>query len=123
MLLLKNKSFEKNLKSNNLNDAYIKELLKNIFALRSLSLGSKMYKIRAAKSGKGKSGGFRNIFFWKKNKLIIFCLLFSKNEQTSISNDEKKALKILSNEYDKLTDSQIKTLIKNKTFMEINNDK
>ena len=75
-----NKSFQRDLKENNLNLNYVCDVLDDIYAGRAYSLGSKIYKIRAAKKGKGKSSGFRNIFYWKKNERIIFCILFGKNE-------------------------------------------
>ena len=123
MQYLKNKSFQGDLKDYHLDDKYIKDVLDGVFEGRAASLGAKMYKIRAAKEGKGKSGGFRNIFFWKKGKLIVFCLLFGKNEQANLTTDEKRVLKIWSDEYDRLTEEEIKALIKNNKFKEINYDK
>lgn len=123
MRYLKNKSFQRDLKDNHLDDEYIKDVLDDIFKGRAAPLGSKLYKIRAAKQGKGKSGGFRNIFFWKRDELIVFCLLFGKNEQDNLTADEKMALKILSHEYDHLTEDEIKILIKKNKFMEVNYDK
>lgn len=102
-----------------LDDQYVKNVLSDIFEGRAIPLGSKLYKIRAAQEGKGKSGGFRNIFFWKRDERIIFCLLFGKNEQDNLSADEKKALKILSDEYDRLAEAEIKVLIKKNQFKEI----
>ena len=119
MKYLKNKWFQKELRNNNLDDEDLKVVLSDIFKGRAMPLGSKMYKIRGAKEGRGKSGGFRNIFFWKKDEFIIFCLLFAKNEQDNISPDEKKALKILSDEYVRLTESEIRKSIENKNFVEV----
>ena len=116
---MKNRAFQRDLRGNSLDDEYIKAILRDVFKGRATQLGSKMYKIRAAKEGQGKSGGFRNIFFWKQNELIIFCALFGKNEQDNLTADEKKALKILSNEYDRLTNDEIKTAIRSSQFMEI----
>ena len=119
MKYLGNKAFQRELNDNHLDDTYIKKVLEDIFKGRATPLGSKMYKIRAAKEDQGKSGGFRNIFFWKRDELLIFCLLFGKNEQDNLTSDEKKALKILSNEYDQLTNNEINAAIKNKQFREI----
>ncbi len=123
MRYLKNKSFQRDLKGYHLDDEYVKDVLEDIFKGRAIPLGSKLYKIRAAKEGRGKSGGFRNIFFWKQEELIVFCLLFEKNEQDNLTADEKKALKILSEEYAQLTESEINILIKNNKFKEIDYDK
>jgi hypothetical protein len=101
----------------------MKSVLDDVFDERATPLGSKLYKIRSAKAGKGKSGGFRNIFFWKRDELIVFCLLFGKNEQDDLTADEKKALKILSYEYDHLTEEDIEILIQKNRFTEVDYDK
>ena len=122
MRYLVNKTFQKDLKDYKLDDNYLQDVLDDILKGRAQSLGANMYKIRAARKGRGKSGGFRNIFFWKKGELIIFCLLFSKNEQDNLGSDEKKALKLLSEDYSNHTESDINTKIRNKVFKEINYD-
>jgi hypothetical protein len=110
------------LKDYKLDDNYLHDILDDIIKGRAQSLGAKMYKIRAARKGRGKSGGFRNIFFWKKDELLIFCLLFSKNEKGSLDQSEKNALKLLSEDYSNHTESDLNTKIRNKVFKEINYD-
>lgn len=122
MRYLKNNTFERDLKDHHLDDRYIKDVLDDIFDGRAVSLGSKMYKIRTAGKDRGKRGGFRSVFFWKKNELIIFCVLFGKNEQDNLKPDEKKALSLLSYEYQHLTDAEIQEAIRQKLFEEIHYD-
>ncbi len=116
---LKNKPFQRDLEDHGLENDDLREVLDDIFDGRAAPLGSKIYKIRGAQEGKGKRGGFRSLFFWKQDELIIFCVLFAKNERDNLAWDEKKALKILSEEYDKLTEHEIQERIKKKTFAEI----
>ena len=116
MRFLINKVFHKQLRHHDLDQNYLKSLIDDIFRGRSEFLGAKLYKIRAAREGGGKSGGFRNIFFWKKGELIIFCFLFPKNVQENISDREMKALRLLSREYSNLTVEEIKQEIENKNF-------
>ena len=101
---------QRELKNFGLDDEDIKVVLDDIFKGRAIPLGFKMYKIRGAKEGKGKSGGFRNIFFWKKDELIVFCLVFAKNVQDNISSAAYKALKIWSEIYSNLTENEIKKI-------------
>ncbi len=119
MKYLMNRSFYRDAKSNKLDDDYIHEVLDDISKGRAKSLGSKMYKIRAAKKGKGKSSGFRNIFFWKKNERVVFCILFGKNERENLTADDMKALRVLSYEYDRLTNVEIEIGIKARLFREV----
>ena len=118
-----NKSFQRALKNNGLDDEDIKIVLDDILEERAVHLGSKLYKIRGAREGKGKSGGFRSLFFWKRDEFIVFCLLFSKNVQDDISLSAYKTLRILSEVYDSLTEDQIKMEIEMKNFVEVNYEK
>jgi hypothetical protein len=122
MKYLLNKSFQRDLKDNRLDDDYVRIVLSDIYKDQSVSLGNKLYKIRSASSGSGKSGGYRNIFYWKRNELIIFMMLFKKNEQDNLGPDDKKALRHITRDFDQLTESQIKLLIKKKLFKEIEYD-
>ena len=54
--------------------------------------------------------------------MIIFCLLFAKNEQDNLDQDEMKVLKYLSDEYSKLSDKVIDERIKDKGFKEVQYD-
>ena len=119
MKYLKNKFFQRELKDFGLDDEDIKVVLDDIFKGRAIPLGFKMYKIRGAKKGHGKSGGFRNIFFWKKDELIVFCLLLAKNERDNFNSDEEKALRMWSKEYSELTGDEINKSIEKKNFWEI----
>lgn len=48
-------------------------------------------KIRWAPSGKGKSGGIRAIYYWKKSEHEIWMLtLYSKSERATISGHQLK---------------------------------
>lgn len=50
-------------------------------------------KLRWARSGRGKSGGIRVIYYFHNEKLPLYLLtLFGKNEKANISMEEKKLL-------------------------------
>ena len=119
MRFLENKYFENQSEDYGLSESYLKDVLNNVFEGRSESLGSKLYKIRAKGRSKGKSGGFRNIFFWKKGEIIIFCYIFPKNEKDNLSKKDLKGLRILSKEYASLTDKEIEEMISHKNLKEV----
>ncbi len=53
-------------------------------------------EIRWSISGKGKGGGVRIIYYWAKTKeIILMLLIYSKNEQDDLSNEQLKILKSL----------------------------
>ncbi len=56
-------------------------------------------KLRWARSGKGKSGGVRVIYYHHSNMMPLYLLaVFGKNEKANISAEEKKLLAKLVNE-------------------------
>ena len=61
-------------------------------------------KIRWARDGEGKSGGFRVVYFFHSTDIPLFALsVFSKNEKANLTQAERNELKeltaILVNEY------------------------
>lgn len=58
-------------------------------------LGGHVYKQRVARSGGGKSGGFRTIILFKVGGHSFFAHGFAKNEKANVTAKELKALKKL----------------------------
>jgi hypothetical protein len=61
-------------------------------------LGGGVFKQRVARSGAGKSGGFRVILFFKAGRHTFFAYGFAKSERANVSAKELKALKKLADE-------------------------
>jgi hypothetical protein len=61
-------------------------------------LGSGLLKKRIARTGQGKSGGFRTLVATNKGDRWIFVFGFSKNEKSNIDKKEEKALKKLADQ-------------------------
>ena len=54
-----------------------------------------MFKKRIARSGQGKSGGYRTLVATNKGNRWVFVYGFPKNERSNIDRDEEEALKKL----------------------------
>ncbi|MCK5580265.1 MAG: type II toxin-antitoxin system RelE/ParE family toxin [Candidatus Omnitrophica bacterium] len=121
---LLNRSFvtklKKELKHEKVDKAkYSKQLFENFHKHKKDNLGAKLYKVRVAKEGKGKSGGFRNIVFWENDKWAIAVYIFSKGDKENLTKEEFKYLKILSQQYEKFTEEIINNAVKKNIFEEI----
>lgn len=58
-----------------------------------VSLGGGLRKMRFARQGEGKSGGFRVIHFYRlPNQPVFLLTVFAKNEQANISRKEQALL-------------------------------
>lgn len=70
-------------------------------------LGGGVFKQRIAREGGGKSGGFRILMIYKKDKHTFFVYGFAKNQQANISAKELRALKRLAEEMLSFPDAYI----------------
>ena len=63
--------------------------------LYDADLGGGLLKKRIARSGQGKSGGFRTLVATNKGARWVFVFGFPKNERSNVDKDEEQALKTL----------------------------
>ena len=65
--------------------------------LYEADLGGGLVKKRVARTGQGKSGGFRTLVATNRGDRWIFVFGFSKSDRGNINKQEEEALKKLSN--------------------------
>ena len=117
---LKTKWFTKWARKNKIADKNLNEIISNLESeLSSVNLGSNIYKVRAARKGSGKSGGFRTILVYKENDRAVFIYGFAKNETGNISSQELEYFKKLGKDLLNLNEQQLITAIENKALQEI----
>ena len=81
-----------------------------------VNLGGNIYKIRVAKNGQGRSGGFRTILIFKKGKRSIFIYGFEKNDQDNIDKGTLADYKKFAVTFLNYTDDDINRLVNNGTI-------
>jgi hypothetical protein len=82
-------------------------------------LGGGVIKQRIARSGGGKSGGFRTIILYRTATRAIFVYGFAKNEQDNIHAEELVAFKLLASELLAYSDTAIRKAVANGTLTEV----
>jgi len=82
-------------------------------------LGGNVYKVRLARQGEGKSGGYRVIVYFKNEFRTFFVYGFSKADRDNITEKELKAFKLDAKEDFALTDAQIQAWLDRGTLIEI----
>ncbi len=114
MKKLKTKWFTKWAKKNDIADKNLQDAIGNLESdLSSVKLGSNIFKVRIARKGSGKSGGFRTILVFKENDRAVFIYGFSKNEMDNISSKELEYFKKIGKDLLNLNNKQLDTAIKN----------
>lgn len=82
-------------------------------------LGGNVIKQRIARTGQGKSGGYRTIIVFRKGDRAFFVYGYAKSGQANIDRAETEAFKKAARELLALSDGQIRKLIENGALTEI----
>lgn len=82
-------------------------------------LGSEVIKQRIARSGQGKSRGYRTIIIFRRSELAVFMYGFAKSRQDNIRDDEEEQFKKAARHVLSLTEAQLGTLVKRGDFVEV----
>jgi hypothetical protein len=93
-----------------------------IAGLYDADLGSGLVKKRIARSGKGKSSGFRTLIATNKGDRWIFIYGFPKSERGNIDKDEAEALKKLAEQLLSITPAALETAKDTDELIEVNCD-
>jgi hypothetical protein len=82
-------------------------------------LGCGVYKVRVARSGAGKSGGYRVIVFFRSGERTFYVYGFAKSVRANVSEKELLKLKQRAKTRLSMTDEQIKAALKAGILKEI----
>ncbi|MDR0645059.1 MAG: type II toxin-antitoxin system RelE/ParE family toxin, partial [Treponema sp.] len=82
-------------------------------------LGGGVYKQRIARSGGGKSGGYRAIVFFKSGERTFFHYGFAKSDRDNISGKQLKDFKATAKNALTLTNEQVEALLGTGKYTEI----
>ncbi|MGI0483466.1 type II toxin-antitoxin system RelE/ParE family toxin [Geminocystis sp. CENA526] len=120
MRIFKNKSFDRFTRKEGIKDEDLWEAVERAnIGLISADLGAGLIKQRIARSGRGKSGGFRSIIIFKADDRAFFVYGFAKNQKANINEKELKALKKLSIQLLSYSEQDLLKAIQNGVFKEV----
>ena len=120
-MIYKTKVFNRWANEQGLTDQSLCQAIKEMNAgLIDADLGGGLYKKRVARTGQGKSGGFRTLVATNKGDRWIFVFGFAKNERDNINKKEKDALKKLADYYLSLSVQVLLKAQQSKELIEVN---
>ena len=120
MRLFKNAWFTRFAKKEGISDTELREPVYKLEAGQAdADLGGGVYKVRVARSGEGKSGGYRVIVFFKSEKRTFFVYGFAKSDRGNIDSGELQIFKDNAKDQFAMTDEQIEAWLRNRTLIEI----
>jgi hypothetical protein len=101
-------------------DTELQEMVNQLEAEQAdADLGGNVYKVRVARAGEGKSGGYRVIVYFRNKFRTFFVYGFAKSDRSNIDEKELRAFKSDAKDQFALTDEQIAARLKNGTLFEV----
>ncbi len=100
-------------------DVLIDAVMQAEKGLIDADLGGGVIKQRIARKGRGKSGGYRTIIFFRSGELAFFIYGFAKSRRDNIEADELADYTALATLSLALSDEQINVLIENDALTEL----
>ena len=120
MRIFKNKAFTRFARKSGIDDASLCKAVRNAEqGLLDADLGGGVIKQRVARSGEGKSGGFRTLILFRIGTLAFFIHGFAKNERDNIDADELVALRKMAADMLNYDDATLCSAQENKTLIEV----
>ena len=120
MRIFKNTWFTRFANKEGITDTELRETVNRLEAGQAYAdLGGGVYKVRVARPGEGKSGGYRVIVFFKSEERTFFVYGFAKSDRANIDRGELQIFKDDAKDQLAMTDEQIKAWLRNKTLIEI----
>lgn len=120
MRVFKSKPFARFAVKEGIADAVLRDAIRRAEAgLVDADLGGGVIKLRLARQGQGKSGGFRSIVLFRRGARAFFVYGFAKNDRDNIDRQELKAFRLLADQMLALDDKAIEAAMKNGTITEI----
>lgn len=123
MKLHKTPQFNRWARKNDLEDNDLcnaaREMAKGLY---EADLGGGLFKKRIARSGQGKSSGFRTMIASNRKDRWVFLYGFAKDERSNISGKEQEALRKVAGDLLTATLKTIETMTLNNKLMEVDCD-
>jgi hypothetical protein len=122
MRVFKNKWFDRWARKEDISDSVLYNTAVEIVAERyDADLGGYLFKKRLARTGSGKSGGYRTIVGYKKpnSERIIFLYAFAKSDKANISGREETALSLAAESFLSASDRQVDELLTSGSIWEV----
>ena len=112
MRIFKNTWFTRFAEKEGITDSELRELVNQLEAGQAdANLGGGVYKVRVARPGEGKAGGYRVIVFFKSEERTFYEYCFAKSDRANISNKLLKVYKEVAKEYLSMPPDQLRERI------------
>jgi len=118
--IFKNAWFNRFARKENIGDAELRDIVDALESGQAdADLGAGVFKMRLAREGEGKAGGYRLIVYFKSEERTIFAYGFAKSDRKNIDEKELKGFKEAAKEYLSMTSDQLRERIEQGQLVEL----
>jgi len=118
--VFKNTWFTRFADKESITDSELKDAVKQLEAGQAdADLGGGVYKVRVARPGEGKAGGYRVIVFFRSEERTFFEYGFAKSDRDNINEGDLRVFKKRAKKVFSFTDEEIRDRLKNRSFIEV----
>lgn len=117
------KSFVRFARREGVSDERLCEVVRHVHSTGpDADLGGGVLKLRFARPGRGKSGGYRFVLLFRKRGWVVFVHGYAKNEKANISSVELRAFRELADLFQGFSEVQMELACRNGTLKELTCD-
>jgi hypothetical protein len=110
-------------RSERIDDASLSEAIERAErGLIDADLGGGLIKLRVARRGKGRSGGYRMIIAYRVKERAVFLYGFAKSERENIEADELEDLRLVARGWLDATSERISAALEDGAIQEVRHD-
>ena len=119
MRIFKNKWFNHFADKEGITDDELVEAVNLLEAGQAADLGGGVYKMRFARPGEGKSGGYRVIVFFRSEERTFYEFCFAKSDRDNINEKDLRVFKKTAKINLALSDEEIRDELRKRDLIEI----
>lgn len=121
--IFKSRWFEKFARREGITDAVLVAVIARANSgLIDADLGGGLIKLRVARDGEGKSGGFRTIIFFRREERAVFAYGFAKSSREDLDAAELRVFKQAARIVLALTPTQLDIEVREQRLFEVGSD-
>jgi len=119
--IFKNTWFTRFADKEGITDGELKEIVNDVLETgqADANLGGDVYKVRLARPGEGKSGGYRLIVFFRSKVRTYFVYGFAKSDKDNIDKGDLRVFKERAKDAFSTTDGEIKNQLRKRELIEV----
>ena len=120
MRIFKTRAFARFADREGMEDAVLRDAVRRAESgLIDADLGGGVIKLRIARKGQGRSGGFRSIVLFRRGERAFFVYGFAKSGRANLRRDEMKAFRALADEMLAMDEAGLEAALANGTIFSV----